>query len=154
MPIGAIFCYAPLTSSSKLMSVMSGHQTWMEPVLLGIMWFLSVVPSEFYSKIAKKYVRFQWKWVKKMHTTEKRWLTDQLKSIHLGLFCWVKSIEIFSLFLTHLHSFQIKSFKLIYRCSCIARQVINIHFPTALVQSCLQRIMTKWIGCPWLSILI
>ena len=40
MPIGAIFCYAPLTSSSKLMSVMSGHQTWMETILLGIMWFL------------------------------------------------------------------------------------------------------------------
>ena len=143
-----------LTNSSKLMSIMSGHQTWMETVLLGFIWLLSVVPSEFYSKIAKKEVCFQWKWIQKVHAAGKRWLTTHPKSIHLGLFCWVKSVEISSLFLTHLHPFQVEPFQLIYRCSCIARQVVNVHFSTTFIKSCLQCVMTKWIGCSWLSVLI
>ena len=146
MPIGAIFCYAPLTSSSKLMSIMSGHQTWMENVLLGFIWFISFVHPKFYSKIAEKEVCFQWKWIEKLFMSKKQWLTTHPQSIPLSLFCWVKSIEIFSLFLTHLHSFQIKSFQLIYRCSCIARQVINVHFSTTFIKTCLQCVMTKWIG--------
>ena len=52
-------------------------------------------------------------------------------------------LDMNSLFLTHLHSFQVKPFQLIYRCSCIASQVINIHFTTTFIKSCLQRIMTK-----------
>ena len=91
---------------------------------------------------------------KKVHEAGKGWLTTHPQSIHFVLFCWVKSIEIFSLFLTHLHSFQIKSFKLIDWCPCISGQVINVHFPTTFIKPCLQCVMTKWISCSWLSVLI
>ena len=72
---------------------MSGYQIWMETVLLGFIWLLPVVHSKFYSKIAKKEVCFQWKWIKKVHAAGKRWLTTHPQSIHFVLFCWVKSIE-------------------------------------------------------------
>ena len=71
MPIGAIFCYAPLTNSSKFMSVMSGRKPWIETVLLRFIWFLSVVQTRYHSKTAKKEVCFQWKWIKKMHRSLK-----------------------------------------------------------------------------------
>ena len=106
------------------------------------------------SEIAEKEVCFQWKWNKKMHPAEKGWLITHPRSIPLGLFCWVKSVQVFSLFLTHLHSFQIKSFQLIYWCTCIARQVINVHFSTTFIKSCLQCVMSQWISCPWLSVFI
>ena len=64
-----------------------------ETVLPEIIWLLPVVHCGFYSKTAKKEVCFQWKWIKKMHAARERWLTGNPKSIHLGLFCWVKSIE-------------------------------------------------------------
>jgi hypothetical protein len=43
------------------MSVMSGHQTWIETVLLGFMRFLAGVHLKLYLKTAKKEVCFQWK---------------------------------------------------------------------------------------------
>ena len=43
-----------------------------ETLLLGFIWFLSVVHSKLYSKIAKKEVSFQWKWIKKMRAAGKR----------------------------------------------------------------------------------
>ena len=89
-----------------------------------IAWFLLITSRcalECYSKIAEKEVCFQWKWNKKTHAGGKLWLNGLSKSIHLRLFCWIKSVEIFSLFLTHLRSFQVKPFQLIYSCSCIAR---------------------------------
>ena len=67
---------------------------------------------------------------KKVHEAGKGWLTTHPQSIHFVLFCWVKSIEIFSLFFTHLHSLQVKPFQLIYRCSCIARLFVVRIFGT------------------------
>ena len=123
-------------------------------VLPEIIWFLSVVQTRFYLKIAKKEVCFQWKWAKKVHATGKWWLPAHPQSIHLELFCWIKTVQIFSLFLTHLHAFQVEPFQLIDWCPCISGQVINVHFSTTFIKSCLQCVMSQWISCSWLSVLI
>ena len=85
------------------------------------------------------------------HTTNPK---DPLRQSlwHLSVPC--KGIEVLSLFLSQFHVFEIKSFQLIDWCSCIPCQVVDIHFPTTFIKSCLQCLVTKWIGCPWLSVLI
>ena len=72
---------------------MSGRKPWIETVLPEIIWLLPVVHCGFYSKTAKKEVCFQWKWTKKVHATGKWWLPAHPQSIHVELFCWIKSIE-------------------------------------------------------------
>ncbi len=57
-----------------------------ETVLLGFIWFLSVVHSEFHSQIANKEVCFQWKWIKKCIRRKRMVITS---APHKDILMWI-----------------------------------------------------------------